>query len=300
MHCVMKITALNTLVAAATAALFSTSAFAARSAMTVPSSSTPGASIPTMTTTASGQSAGSILDKFYLNYFTTYKGGPLDNMGSNYTLDRTGKVNTTQKTMLDGTLTAAYMLDKDVGIGPVVPFLLIPGPGQHMVMGDAGIQLFNRATYSAHGLKVGANLIAQAPTSTESQNRNMSFAVKTTVPSVRYNVAHTNFAVGAWTEAKAYLGVTTGKTFKLFAEPYVSYSMTEHLALNVQYEMEANHYLGASTFDFTNHKTDLQPGFIWFITPEPILVNPYVQIFTGNKITVQNSALGAVLSATVL
>ena len=298
MHCVMKYVALNTLLAAATTALISTSAFAAESAVTVPSSATPAAAIPTMTTTAKGQTTNGILDKFYLNYYTIYKGAPLDNMGSNYTLDRTGKVNTTHKTMLDGTLSAAYMLDKDVGIGPVIPFLLIPGPGQHMDLGDAGIKLFNRGTIASYGFKVDTNLIVQAPTSTESQARNMSFAVKTT-PSVRYNVAHTNFAIGAWTEAKAYLGVTAGRTFKLFAEPFVSYSMSEHVALNVQYEMEANHYLGASTFDFTNHKTDLQPGFIWFITPR-ILVNPYVQIFTGNKITAENSALGAVFSATVL
>ncbi len=239
-----------------------------------------------------------MLDKFYLNYFAIYHGASLNDLGSNYTLDRTGKMNTSQKSLLDGEITTAYMLDKNIGVGPVVPFLLIPGPGQHFVLGDAGLKLFDRKTISGNGLNVYTNLIVQAPTSTGSQDRNMSLALKTT-PNVRYNVAHTNFALGAWTEAKAYLGVTKSKTFKLYAAPYVSYNLTNKLALNVEYEMEAHHYLGKPSLDFTNYQTDLQPGLVWFITPH-LIFNPYVQIFTGNKITVENSALGAIVSATLL
>ncbi|MBI3556028.1 MAG: hypothetical protein HY074_07180, partial [Deltaproteobacteria bacterium] len=252
--------------------VLSTSAFAAESALTVSSSPTPMAPVQTMSATAAGTGSSALLDKIYLNYFAIYHGASLTDLGSTYALDRTGKVNTTQKQLLDGEMTAAYMIDKNVGIGPVVPFLMIPGPGQHMVLGDAGIKIFNRKTISGNGLNVYSNLIVQAPTSTASQDRNMTFALKTT-PNVRYNVEHSNFALGAWTEAKAYLGVTKSKTFKLYAAPYVSYNLSDRFALNVEYEMEAHHYLGKPSLDFTNYQTDLQPGIIWFITPR-VIFNP--------------------------
>ena len=54
-----------------------------------------------------------------------------------------------------------------------------------------------------------------------------------------------------------------------------------------------------ATFDFTTYETDLQPGFVYMITPT-ILVNPYVQLFTGNKITSDSTALGAVITARLL
>jgi hypothetical protein len=128
----------------------------------------------------------------------------------------------------------------------------------------------------------------------------MTFAIKTT-PNVRYLIPQSNFKVGAWTEAKSYLGVTQGKAFKLYAAPYVGYSLSDSLALNVGYEMEADHYPipGISSLDFKSYQTDLQPGVVWNITPH-IMVNPYVQLFTGNKVTLDNSALGAVISATLL
>ena len=130
MHRVMKNSAL---IVSLTAALISTSAFAVGSTLTVPASPTPGAPVPTLTTTATGQESSNLLEKFYANDSAIYHGAPLDNLGSNYTLDHTGKANTTHKSLLDGTLTTAYLLDTDVGIGPVLPFLLVPGPGQHFV-----------------------------------------------------------------------------------------------------------------------------------------------------------------------
>jgi hypothetical protein len=183
-------------------------------------------------------------------------------------------------------------------VGPDVPFLLVQAPGQHFILGDVGVKAFNRKTLNFGGFNLYTNIILQAPTSDSSQGRHQKFAIKTT-PNVRYTIPHSDIKLGAWTEAKAYLGVSKGKTFKLYAAPYVNYSLSDNFSLNLEYEMEAHHFLGAQTLDFTNYQTDLQPGFVWNITKH-ILVNPYVQLFTGNKITVENSGLGAIFSATLL
>lgn len=282
------------------ATLLSVSSFAASTAtsMTVPASPVPSATTNKSTATVEAPSRKSYLDDFSANLFTNYHGASLTDLSSPYTLDRTGKVNKTFKSNLDSTFTAAYLFTKDIGLGADVPFLLIPSYGQNFVIGDIGVKAFNRKTISGQGFTLATNFTVQAPTSESSKNRHMTLGLKAT-PNVRYIVPHSSFVIGAWTEAKAYLGVTSGKTFKLWACPYVGYNITDNFGLNLSYEMEAHHLFGKSALDFTNYQTDLMPGVVWKITPQ-LMLNPYVQIYTGNKITLENTGLGALLNATLL
>lgn len=241
--------------------------------------------------------ASSIVESLYLNYFGVFHGPSLNTFNA-YTVDRNGKTSK-QGMFMDGELTAAYLLDKNIGVGAVLPFLASPVLGADLTLGDAGVKFFNRKTLSAPGLNVYTNVIVQAPTSDYSQDRGMQLGLKTT-PNVRYSIPSSRFTVGSWTEAKAYLGVTKGKAFKLWAGPYVNYQLVPNLSLNVEYEMEWDHNIGdTGLLNFTTYQTDLQPGFVWNITPH-ILLNPYVQIFTTKTATAETMALGAVFSATLL
>jgi hypothetical protein len=239
-----------------------------------------------------------LMDKVYLNYFATFHGASFKDLGSPYTVDATGKPSTHSGVNLDSELTAAYMFNSDFGVGPVVPFLLVPVFGQGIILGDVGIKAFDKKTVSYRGLSIYANAIIQAPTSKSSQDRGMTFALKTT-PNVRYSFPASRFTVGAWTEAKAYFGVTTDKTFKLYGAPYVNYQLLSSLSLNLEYEAEAHRNVGDPYLNFTMYQTDLEPGFVWNITSH-ILINPYVQIFTTNQISSDHIALGAIISATLL
>jgi opacity protein-like surface antigen len=292
---------LELLTIVASAVSLMNAAFAAESAttLTVPSSPVPPA-VGTSETTVKPSAPNPLLEKLYFNYFATYHGASLDDMGANYTLDHMGKRTTSPNSRInfDGDVTAAYLVTKNIGIGAYIPFLLVPAPGQHFVLGDVGAKIFDRHTVTGGGFNLATNLMIQAPTNDYSKLRGMDLALKTT-PSIRYNIPHSNFAVGSWTEMKAYLGVNFDKTFKLWAGPYVSYNFSDSFALNVEYEMEADHYKNKPTFDFTNYQTDLMPGVVWNITPR-FMVNPYVQLFTGNKVTLENSALGAVINARFL
>jgi hypothetical protein len=147
-------------------------------------------------------------------------------------------------------------------------------------------------------LKINTNFYLQAPTSTYSQSRNLKYGLKST-PSVRYDFRASRFAIGSWNEIKDYVGVTSGAAFKLYSLPYVSYQMTPSVSAVLGYEMETHHNVGDSGAAFTSYETDLQPGISWMITPK-VIFNPYVQIFTGNNITWDSAAVGAVISATVL
>jgi hypothetical protein len=237
-------------------------------------------------------------DRLYLNYFAVFHGTSIGSP-SYLTVDRTGATKPTNLGMyFDSTVTAAYMLDKNTGVGPYVPFFLLPVRGGDFIMGDAGATIFNMHTIQTGGLNVATNLIIQGPSSTLSQQNGMTVGFKTT-PAVRYVFTGSRFTVGAWTEAKYYAGVDHDKTFKLYGQPYVSYQLLPHFSANLGYEMEAHHNVGQpGYFNFTNYQTDLLPGFVW-IPSSHLVVNPYLQLFTGNKVTFDTTAFGAVISATL-
>jgi hypothetical protein len=241
---------------------------------------------------------GEILEHLYANYFATYHGASLSEMDSTRTVDRFGAPSK-QLMFLDSEFTAALKINPDMGVGPVVPFLLVPVQGtQNFIMGDVGMKIYNSHAISAKGFNLSANLILQAPSSDASQARHMRYGVKTT-PALRYSVPNSDFMVGAWTEVKYYAGVTQFQTFKLFAEPYVAYKLNKTLSLNLAYEMDWRRNVKKAPLDFAAYQKDLQPGIVW-MPSHNILVNPYLQLFTDKAISAKTSAVGAVVSATLL
>ena len=254
-----------------------------------------------MTNTGSSSSdASSILsnlhDNMYLNYFGIYHGAPLTSMDSTKTVGPTGVPSKTNAINFDSEITAAYMITPSFGIGPDVPFLMVPVLGQGIILGDVGIKAIDKKTVYKNGLIISTNLYLQAPTSKASEARNMDLGIKTT-PSIRYTMPGSRITLGAWNEIKEYAGVTSDKTFKLYTQPYANYQLSKNFSLNLGYEMEWHHNVGYAAARFTTYQTDLQPGFVWNITPK-VIVNPYIQIFTANAMSTDTAAVGAVISAT--
>jgi hypothetical protein len=244
----------------------------------------------------------SMMDDVYVNFFSIFHGPEVTGLDTPYTPNtQNGKPSKAVNNVMnfDSEITAAYLITPTIGIGPVVPFFLYPVMGQGFTLGDVGIKAFNKKFISNHDLNVYANLILQLPTSDYSKApfRDMSFAVKMT-PNVRYTIPDSRFTLGAWTEQKAYLGVKSGKTFKLYAAPYVNYQVTPKFSWNLEFEAEADHMYGKPTYDLTMFQNDLMPGFVYFVTPK-IMINPYLQIFTKEKVAIDRTAVGAVLSASI-
>lgn len=150
------------------------------------------------TTEAGGTS---LLDSLYVNYFGVFHGAPINNLGSPYTVDRKGAPSTVSAINFDSEITAAYMFTRDIGVGPDIPFLLVPVMGQGVILGDLGVKAFNKKTISYKGFDLYTNLILQAPTNKGSQARGETMGVKMT-PYFRYSFPKSRFTVGAWTEEK--------------------------------------------------------------------------------------------------
>jgi hypothetical protein len=63
--------------------------------------------------------------------------------------------------------------------------------------------------------------------------------------------------------------------------------------------MYGAHQLGKATTNWVRAGTDLQPGAMIQVYPG-IILNPYLQISTGGKVSTDSTAIGAQIFATVL
>ena len=119
--------------------------------------------------TETGSTAGlsSPLDQLYAGLTSTYHGSPLTHLGSEYTVDTRGreKRNYFNSVNFDSELGAGYRLTKDVGVGAIMPFLMVPVLGRGFVLGDVGVKVSDSKTIDWNGLRVSTNLMVQAPTS---------------------------------------------------------------------------------------------------------------------------------------
>jgi hypothetical protein len=90
-------------------------------------------------------------DDFYLNYFATYHGAPLDNPTSSHTVNVNGALSPTSAINFDSEVTTAYMITKDIGIGPDIPFQIYPTLGHGLSLGDVGLKTFDKNYVNANG-----------------------------------------------------------------------------------------------------------------------------------------------------
>lgn len=303
---VLSCALISSLVASAaetTVASATTTATAMTTAPTV--TDTPAEAQGASTTTAQPTEKKSALDSIYFGLTSTFHGAGIENLGAAQTVSTRGIQNPSSKASnftnlyFDSEANTGYMLNKNVGIGAVVPFFYIPVNGEAFVLGDVGVKVSNKHLIQNGRFNLSANLILQGATSTSSSDRKMKIGYKST-PAMSYNVPKSNLTIGSFNELKYYSGVVNDKTFKLWTLPYLRYSLSDKFALNVSYEMEWHHNVGQTGYlTFTTYQTDIQPGFVWNITPK-IMVNPYLSVNTMDYVSTNRTSVGAFMSAAVL
>jgi hypothetical protein len=186
-----------------------------------------------------------------------------------------------------------------IGIGPDIRFYYNPSnlSPKSFTNNDWGIKAFDKKTIDSNGFRLATSLNFQLPTSDGSRNRHLDWALKAT-PYLWYILpANTAFKIGSWTEEKFYSGVTSGKVFNLYAEPYISYDVSDRFSWILGYEMEYSHFKGGN--GFVPVERDIQPGFGWSVTKE-FFVNPYLQIFPFDTISWRTTGIAVFFGMRIL
>ncbi len=254
-------------------------------------------SVPAPVGTSQAENSSVFSEKLYTDFATTYHGSSLAEPDSSRALNNEGKLGLPSTVNFDSEIGMGYKLGETLRFGAVVPFLLVPAPGDNFILGDAGIKLSQRDTLNWRGVHLSTNIILQAPTSDYSKFRRMDVGIKTT-PSLRYDVPNSSITIGAWNELKEYLGATKGPTFKIWTLPYAKLQMNRSLALQVSYELHLRHIANSDTA-LSHYQHDLQPGLIWNIT-RSISVNPYLQFYSLNSIRAANTGFATYINAALL
>jgi hypothetical protein len=236
------------------------------------------------------------LDRFYLSYYGNLQGSRLQDIGTPYETNPTTGQPTKSAMTFASTATGAYMVTPDVGVGTYLEMNITPVLGQGYSWTDIGITSFDKKLISRNGFTLFANFIAEVPVDTYDINRGMVAGLETT-PYFRYEFPHSRFSTGAWTEVKNYTGVTSGKMIKTYWNPYIAYQITSNFSANLGYELEYDYYKNATGMQV--YETDLQPGVLWFLSSK-FMLNPYIQLYTNNKITADSAAFGLSVVARVL
>jgi hypothetical protein len=246
-------------------------------------------------TVENGGGSALSLDKFYASFYGNLEGGRLSQFGPYEANPTTGEMSKEAVT-LASTATIAYMVTPQIGVGTYLEMNITPVFGEGWQWLDVGVTAFDRKLISGNGLTLSANLIAEVPTDTYDIGRGMAAGFETT-PSIRYEIPHSRFSVGAWTELKNYAGAHAGKLIKTYYEPYVAYQLISQLSLNLTYELEWDHFVGGPGMQV--YETDIQPGLLWYLTPK-IIFNPFLMWFTNNRMTADTACFGASIVARVL
>ena len=242
-------------------------------------------------------------DHLYVSYFGIFHGPRINQMDKPYTLNHDGS--TPKAALSDGTgdmnfdseLTTAWLVDNDWGIGLTTQFYAYPVQGYGVTMGDIGLKTFNRHLVKTNNLRVYANLNIQAPEGFDA-TRHVDVKFKST-PYARYDFSGSRFSIGTWSELAYYCGAQFSNQYKIYFQPYVLYQTAPKFAWTFAFEVETDHTATprAGSY-FQTSETDFMPGFTYTFSRH-LIVNPFVQVFTGPNIALNRTGIGANISATL-
>jgi len=112
-----------------------------------------------------------------------------------------------------------------------------------------------------------------------------------------YQVPDSRLAFGLYTSERInfYGPKGYGPDMALYLGPNLAYTVSPSVALICLYEMGASHQYGDESWALGNDGTDLEPGVSIDLTPR-LNVSPYLNLYTGNRVSLQSTAIGMTLA----
>ena len=198
--------------------------------------------------------------------------------------------------LLKNYLTLGYDFNREVEMSATAYGTLVPVAGHSAVLHDPYLRIAFNSIAHTDKINLYGDVRLHLPTSTDSKNADLRsgiqlFQITSMIPS------DSRFGFGIYTSERVnfYGPAGNGSDLVLYVGPNISYQVSNSIALTTLYEMGASHTYGDETWGLNNDGTDLEPGVSWDITPN-LNVNPYLNIYTGNQVTLQSTSIGMTLS----
>jgi hypothetical protein len=238
----------------------------------------------------------SFKDRVWLNYYGIYYGSSITNpnryQSGPYTQKDQGR-----PVFLKNFVTAGYDINDRYAIAATGYFTYTPSaPTQQFAMQDPSVRIANNSILNIGGFNWYGDARIHFAVSDASRLNDLLVGFQT-FHYFSYTMDNSRWSPGIYASARYnHFGkLGSGNDLDLYFAPAVNYSISDSVALTFLYELGATHSYGDDVGVLDNQGTDFQPGVLWHITPS-LEVNPYLNVYTGGRISLDNTSFGMTLS----
>lgn len=235
-------------------------------------------------------------DRVWLNYYGIYYGSSVTSLNRFQTGPYKQK-DTNRLTFFKNFLTAGYDISDHYAFAVTGYFTYTPSaPNQQFAMQDPSVRIANNSILSIGGFNWYGDARVHFAVSDASRYNDLLVGFQN-FNYFSYSIENSRFSPGLYASVRYnhYGKLGVGNDVDLYVAPSLNYSLSDNVALTFLYEMGASHTYGDNVGVLDNEGTDFQPGVLWHVTPN-LEVNPYLNVYTGGKVSLDNTSFGMTMS----
>ncbi len=244
---------------------------------------------------ASEIEASTLQPRWSADYFAIFYGPSL---GSPSSLQPTssGELDPSRPLVVKNYLTLGYSPTPEMAISAVTYWQWRPVNGHDIMMKDPYLAISHNKLLNSGPLNLYADLRIHFPVSSPSREANLLTSLQS-FQMLTYPVGSSHLTLGAFSSIRynLYGPLGFGNDLELYFGRNLNYQISSTLAFTLLYEMGASHIFGAPPSQLYSDGTDLEPGISWVIAPG-LVINPYLNLFTGDRVNFHSTAFGMTLS----
>ena len=235
------------------------------------------------------------IDRLNANYFAILY-GPSVGTPSSYQPTPYGEQDLARPLLVQNFLGMGYNVSDAVTVGASAYWLWQPVLTQTITIKDPFLRVAHNSIISTERFNLYADVRLHFAVTPFSRASDLLAGLQT-FQVASYQVGTTRLSLGLFASARlnVYGPRGVGNDLELYLAPNLTYQLSPKVGFTLVYEMAANHEFGADPFELFSGGTDLEPGITWQVTPS-LSVNPYLNIMTGGKISLDSTSLGALVS----
>jgi hypothetical protein len=235
--------------------------------------------------------AGELSAEFFAVFY-----GPSIGKPSAYQPTPYGEKDIEHPVVLRNFLGVGYNVTDEIAITPTASWLWSPIGRSVFTLQDPYIRVSHSSVWSTSITNLYSDFRVHLPITRLSQDERMLLGVQT-FNSFVMDVPGTSLSVGTYASARMnFFGkMAYGNDLELYLAPNLNYQYSDNASVILVYEMNAVHVLGTQAWQLENSGTALQPGMAWLVT-DRLMLNPYLNIATGGRVSLSSTSIGLNLS----